>query len=297
MPDEVTTEGAGVNFTVAGLAGGLYKFTITNSVGCRSDTSAEVIISTPGKPVIIITDPSAVCSPATVDLTAPAVTDGSTTGLTYTYWTDTLATNEYTSPTTAVAGKYFIKGTTVSGYFSIEPVIVTIDQMSDSDAGPDQSLSYQYSTNMAAVLGQDETGVWSIESGTGVITNITNPETAVSKLSPGDNILLWIVTKGVCPADTDKVNLIVGDLKIPTLITPNGDAFNEYFEIPAIETLGKTELIIFDRRGALVFKNINYDNKWNGEDYNKNPLPEDTYFFILNPANGKTYKGYIVIAR
>jgi hypothetical protein len=46
-----------------------------------------------------------------------------------------------------------------------------------------------------------------------------------------------------------------------------------------------------------VFKNSNYDNKWNGEDYNKNPLPADTYFFILTTAKGKSLSGYIVVRR
>jgi len=41
------------------------------------------------------------------------------------------------------------------------------------------------------------------------------------------------------------------------LITPNGDLINDYFEIRGIESLGKTELAIFDRRGELVFKNSN----------------------------------------
>jgi gliding motility-associated-like protein len=81
------------------------------------------------------------------------------------------------------------------------------------------------------------------------------------------------------------------------LITPNGDTKNEYCVILGLETLGKTELVIFDRRGALVFKNIEYDNKWNGVDYNENPLPNDTYFFVLNSAKGRTVKGYIVIRR
>ena len=77
------------------------------------------------------------------------------------------------------------------------------------------------------------------------------------------------------------------DLIIPTLITPNGDPKNEYFVILGLSNLGKTELIIFDRRGAQVFKNSDYDNKWNGVDYNENPLPNDTYFFIMNSSEGR----------
>ncbi len=119
----------------------------------------------------------------------------------------------------------------------------------------------------------------------------------VSHLVPGDNVLSWIVTNGVCPADTDQVTIMAGEIAIPTLITPNGDSKNEYFIIKGIETLGQTELTIFDRRGIQLYKDSNYDNKWNGVDYNDKPLINDTYFFVLTSSNGKSYSGYLVVRR
>ena len=46
-----------------------------------------------------------------------------------------------------------------------------------------------------------------------------------------------------------------------------------------------------------VYENDDYDNSWYGVDENENPLPEDTYFYILKPENSITIKGYVVIAR
>ena len=46
---------------------------------------------------------------------------------------------------------------------------------------------------------------------------------------------------------------------------------NDYFILRGIENLGKTELIVFDRRGVEVYKDQNYNNDWDGVDYNKNP--------------------------
>ena len=47
----------------------------------------------------------------------------------------------------------------------------------------------------------------------------------------------------------------------------------------------------------MVYKNMNYNNSWNGIDYNKNPLPDDTYFYVIKSSNGKSLSGYIVIRR
>ena len=70
------------------------------------------------------------------------------------------------------------------------------------------------------------------------------------------------------------------------------DGKNDYFVLKGKETLGKTELIVFDRRGLQVYK-----DDWNGVDYNDNPLPDDTYFYTIRTQNGKSISGYIVIRR
>lgn len=75
------------------------------------------------------------------------------------------------------------------------------------------------------------------------------------------------------------------------------DGKNDYFILRGLSTLGITELVIFDRRGAQVYKNGNYDNLWNGVDYNGNPLPDDTYFYVLKSQSGESKSGYIVIRR
>jgi len=296
-PGNVTTAGSGSNITISDLNGGVFSFTVTNFAGCISPKSVDVTISTPGAPVVIITDPSTVCSPATVDLTASRITAGSTPGLTYTYWKDAEATIAYNTPAKATEGTYYIKGTTVSGYYSIKPVFVKIDHLPIPDAGVDQTLDNQYSTTLDAILSDNEKGEWSLLSGTGAFYDIADPKTTIDGLTTGDNILLWTVTSGVCPVSFDTLNIIVNDLIIPTLITPNMDGRNDYFVLRGLSTLGKTELVIFDRRGVSVFKNLEYDNKWDGVDNNDNPLPEDTYFYIIKTKSGKSFSGYIVIRR
>ena len=75
------------------------------------------------------------------------------------------------------------------------------------------------------------------------------------------------------------------------------DLKNDYFELRGIEVLGKVELTVFDRRGALVFENLDYDNLWHGTNYNGEPLPDDTYFYIIKAENGLSLSGYLYIRR
>ncbi len=100
--------------------------------------------------------------------------------------------------------------------------------------------------------------------------------------------------KRSCPKATDEVIIEVQDLIVPSLITPDMDGKNDYFVLRGITSLGKTELVIFDRRGAKVYWHKNYDNTWNGIDHKSNPLPDDTYFYVIKTESGKSISGFVV---
>ncbi len=126
-PSGGTFTGPGMNGNVFDpkLAGpGTHPIQYTLPGGACTVTKFIVVVTVPK---LVINNPILKsCTGTTADLTLPAVTAGSTTGLFLSYWTDSNATSALVSPKSVAAGLYYIKGTTSGGKCSdIKPVMVT----------------------------------------------------------------------------------------------------------------------------------------------------------------------------
>lgn len=117
---DLTTTAAGNDFAIDDIT-----FSRTNSC----NLSKTITITVTNSLVLNIVNPAAVCAPGSVDITSPTVIGaGSTTGTTFTYWTNAAGTNAMTlaaAQNITTSGTYYIKST-LGGCSVIKPVTVTI---------------------------------------------------------------------------------------------------------------------------------------------------------------------------
>jgi gliding motility-associated-like protein len=89
-------------------------------------------------------------------------------------------------------------------------------------------------------------------------------------------------------------------LEMPNGYSPNGDGKNDYFVVRGLDGYPSNEFTVFNRWGNIVYQRNDYDNTWNGENNFGEPLPDATYFVILNvdaPSGTITLKGYVDLRR
>ncbi len=181
-------------------------------------------------------------------------------------------------------------------------------------------------------------GTWEIIEGspiatiTGGIFDPTNLESAYSEeFNPNTEGMQYVLRhtgfQTGCINVTDVIMIVDAKCKvlpcgekyisISTAITPNGDKFNETFDIEGITLCGfVAEVKIFNRWGALVYESNEYTlgseregnafgvfGKWNGTSPksaigNNGKLPNGTYYYIINlrnsgldPITGPIYLG------
>ncbi|MBD3863958.1 gliding motility-associated C-terminal domain-containing protein, partial [Olleya marilimosa] len=94
------------------------------------------------------------------------------------------------------------------------------------------------------------------------------------------------------------------DLKISKAVTPNGDAYNEFFTVGGVEECGFIiDIKIFNRFGDIVYESRDYQNNWNGQSPSGSVgsagrLPNGTYYYVIDikdsgikPLAGPLYLG------
>ena len=80
------------------------------------------------------------------------------------------------------------------------------------------------------------------------------------------------------------------------IFTPNGDGFNEYWNIIGRELYPESQLYIYDRYGKLLAQISPNFNGWDGR-LNGRPLPASDYWFRYQYADDQTMTGHFTLKR
>jgi gliding motility-associated-like protein len=113
---------------VIATGSGVYTSVLKTLAGC--DSTIITTLNLLPAPILTVTNPPTVCSPAVIDLTTSRITSGSSEGLRFTYWKDATSTRLLVNPNAVTAtGTYFIRATNADGCSAIKPVTVTETDM------------------------------------------------------------------------------------------------------------------------------------------------------------------------
>lgn len=108
---------------------------------------------------------------------------------------------------------------------------------------------------------------------------------------------LYAVSDDGCLDSTVTNVIVVSELDIPNVFTPNDDGDNDYWKIQGIELLPQPSVIIFNRWGNEVYRSTGTYTPWDGTRKGIK-VPVATYYYIIDsPELEKPKQGSVTIIR
>ncbi len=163
-------------------------------------------------------------------------------------------------------------------------------------AGLDMSIELGKSTVLQGNTDFGTTYYWTPS------TTLSSPTDLHPIAKPEQTTTYYLVgTKDGCTLK-DGVTIFVDDnLAITNTFTPNGDGFNDSWEIPVLEKYPNCLVQIFDRWGQLVYQSTGYaaNKAWNGTAKGKQ-MEASVYFYVIevrDPEFPKPIRGSITLIR
>ncbi|MFK7799899.1 MAG: gliding motility-associated C-terminal domain-containing protein, partial [Aureispira sp.] len=191
--------------------------------------------------------------------------------------------------------------------YSRDTIIITTDDAPVANADS-FVLIYNSTGNTIDVLPNDQlNNNWNIsitqDIGSGRLTNLGNGTFDILLQDVlVDQQFIYQLCNPNCPAIFCDTALVLLDVQggteciFPNTMTPNNDGVNDAFIVPCLDGLEGTKLTVFNRWGDLLYQNDNYENNWDAT-HNGAPVPDATYFYIMELADGRKFQGFIEVRR
>ncbi|WP_316799271.1 gliding motility-associated C-terminal domain-containing protein [Pedobacter frigidisoli] len=116
--------------------------------------------------------------------------------------------------------------------------------------------------------------------------NILAEELMLKQIVPGIYRLMVTDTYG-CEVRSDLINFNNQKkevLTVPNSFTPNGDGFNDIWQIEGIENYPNAEFVILNRTGNQLFYSKGYTKAFDGT-FKGKPLPVGVYYYLIDLKN------------
>jgi gliding motility-associated-like protein len=199
-------------------------------------------------------------------------------------------------PRTAGVGTHTIRYTVnaTNGCSNFKEQVISVYSVPTADAGPDRFvLEGGTAVLLGNGTGNNVTYTWS------PATWLSATGLAQPTVTPSDDITytLQVASSDGCSA-TDQVFVkLLKSPTIPNVFTPNGDGVNDTWVIQYLESYPGATVEIYNRYGQLVFRSTGYTKPWDGS-YKGKQVPAGTYYYIINPKNGRQQmSGFVDVVR
>ena len=275
---------------VSAANSGTYKVQAFDANNCASAPVQTIITVTPQITAAISKD-TTICAGESVQLNA--------SGGLYYEWIPSIGLNNSSIPNPVAAPSvtttYHVTISNGGCVDTTKSVTITVNQPPVANAGSDLTI---FEGQAVRLNGSD--------SGDKIISTTWTPATALSDpgiltpiASPRDSITytLTVVSQN-CGIAISKVFVAVfKKITIPNTFSPNNDGINDIWDIKALVTYPACSVVIYNRYGQKVYQSTGYPKPWDGTS-NNSPLPEGTYYYIIDLKNNTPkLAGWVVIVR
>jgi gliding motility-associated-like protein len=174
---------------------------------------------------------------------------------------------------------------------------VTVHPYPVVDAGPDRIILEGGQISLEPIVtGNDLTYLW-----TPALPGYFAGSNAIKNpfINGIDDITLTLTVtgRGGCKDDDQVFIKVLKFPTIPNIFSPNGDGVHDKWVIDYLNTYPGSTVDIYNRYGQLIFHSDGYNVPWDGT-INGKPVPVGTYYYIVNPKNGrKIMSGYVDVIR
>jgi len=223
------------------------------------------------------------CPSTGADLTAAAVTAGSSAGMTYSYYNDSLSVSYLPNPDKVVVpGVYYIQGVNTEGCMNILPVRVDLSMPVISVTDP-QPVNFPDPVDLSKTFTHYPGLTYSYYSNEDATTSLKN----YAAIPATGTYFIKAVNKTGCDTIVP-VKVVVNPppytITAPNTFTPNNDGVNDYFNVSIIGYIRFNFLKIYSRYGQLVFSSTSPEQNWDGK-VNGTMVDVGTYYWILEATN------------